>query len=248
MLGFLNLVVQCRAVAVDEAPETTGASSASGQRQRQRKGQALAASPQNQKLKIGASAEAKWNLKSDDLFVLEALLAASTRHSPAIEAAQDALQHLAAYEGFLDELPGCLKTGAGSTMARPHVLRKHLLVQHALAPTKMKLNAMSWADRRRAFPDVGAHVARDSVPPTFSRPAGLARQLRVDLSLMSMFMCLINEFLRPMLADYGAAAVEDLLCCQVPARCATASGKNTAATHRRPSWPDGRRRQAASRS
>ena len=221
VLGFLNLVVQCRAaVAVEEAAGASASTSA-GQRQRQRqqKGQAVAASPQSQsqKLIIGASAEAKWALKSDDLSVLEALLAASDRHGPAIAAARNAAEHLAAFEGVLDELPGCLKTGQGSTMARPHVLRKHLLVQDALAPGTVKWKKMSWDDCRRAFPDVGMHVLRETIPVGYNRPSKLACHLHVDIKFMSMFMCLVHEVLRPLVADYGADVVESLFCGQVPA-------------------------------
>ena len=205
VLGFLNLVVQCR-VAESAAAPADGPT--------RRKG-AMAASPQT--YQIGANAEAKFALKSDDLSVLDAILRASDSHAQESDAAGDVASHIAAFEGFLADLPGCLKTGPESSMARPHVLRKHLLVQGSVAPHTVCWQKMTWDQCRHAFPDVGMHAERGKLPYLFSVPRKLAGQLHVPLKTMSMFLCLIYEAVRPLERDYGRAAVREVCIRGVPA-------------------------------
>ena len=222
VLGFLNLMTACKMIVKSgdaqsktrrrpaSAEKIVGSSSSSGSNRGQKppasKGVAIgdrpAASPRvlaaaaaaaPARYAVGRDPAEQYELRDDDLSVLEAILSASASQASACEAAQGMEQILAAFSRFLDQLPSTLKTGPGATMARPHVMRKHLLVQNKLHPNSIDWYRTTWDQMNLAFPDVGQHLAREGIPTPLYTPGRVAAQMHVPLELMSMHLCLTHE-------------------------------------------------------
>lgn len=217
VLGFLNLMTACKMIVkIQQQPAQRSVKAGQG-REAPRRARPPAASPRatgrarpssnprkavekgdaadSVLYAIGRDPAEQYELRDDDLSVLEAILAASKSHAAACETAQGMRRILEAFGAFLDELPSILKTGPFAAMARPHVMRKHLLVQNALHPGSADWSRLTWDDMNLAFPDVRGHLARDIVPLPLSTPARVAQQMHVPVQLMSMHLCLTHEAL-----------------------------------------------------